>query len=52
MESIKVTYKLTRCDSARFHGWIIWECCGKLELEYFKTTSLEEAKAALHELDA
>jgi hypothetical protein len=50
MDSIKVTYKLRRHDSSRFHGWIVWMCYEGVEEEYFSTTSYDEARAFLADL--
>ncbi len=50
MNSIKVTYELRRHDSARFHGWIVWECSDGMESVYFQSTSLAEARAVFNDL--
>lgn len=50
MDSIKVTYKLERFDSAHWHGWIVWECSEGMESEYFSSTSYEDAHAVFSDL--
>ena len=48
--SIEVTYELERLDSARFHGWVVWECYDDVKAEYFSSTSLDEARAVFNDL--
>lgn len=50
MDSIKVTYKLRRHDSPRFHGWIVWECSDGMESAYFQSSSYDEARAVYDDL--
>ena len=50
MDSIKVTYELRRHDSARFHGWIVWECSDGMESVYFQSSSYDEARAVFKDL--
>lgn len=52
MDSIKVTYEIRRHDSPNFHGWIIWECSDYMEEVYYQSTSLEEARAVMRDLNA
>ena len=50
--SIEVTYKyvLNRFDTPNFHGWVIFECSDGLEELVYSSTSLDEAKAVLRDL--
>ena len=50
MNSIKVTYKFQRHDSAHFHGWIVWECSDGMESVYFQSSSYDEAHAVFKDL--
>ena len=52
MNSISCTYKYERLDTRNFHGWIVFECSESMEEEIFKSTSLDEVKAFMHDLGA
>jgi hypothetical protein len=50
MDSISYTYKLERRDTRNFHGWGVLECSDGMEEEIFSDTSLDVARAFMHDL--